>query len=72
MTVRDWSPDPSYAEYPHHDLREVPLVVLEKARAYMRLAATYNDVDEDLAESIADAVIAEVLPLIREWISRAD
>jgi hypothetical protein len=69
MTAEDWSPDPDYAQYPDHDLRDVPLVILEAGRAYMRLAATYKDVDEEFAEPIADAVIATVLPLIRNWLS---
>jgi hypothetical protein len=69
MDAQNWSPDPEYAKYPDHDLHDVPLVVLEAARAYMRLAATYNDVDKDLAEPIADSVIAKAMPLIREWLS---
>lgn len=69
MPAQDWSPDPRYAEYPGHDLHDVPLVVLEAGRACLRLAATYKDVDDDLAEPIADAVIMKVLPVIRDWLS---
>ena len=69
VSAEDWRPDPGYAKYPDHDLRDVPLVILEAGRAYMRMAATYNDVDEEFAEPLADAVIGEVLPLIRRWLS---
>jgi hypothetical protein len=68
MTEDRWAPDPAYAKYPDHDLHDVPLVVLEAARAYMRQAASWKDVDEEDAEPLADAVIAAALPVVREWL----
>jgi hypothetical protein len=67
VTAFDGKPDPEYAKYPDHDLHDVPLVVLEAGRAYMRLAASVGDVAEDDAEPLADSVIAAALPVIREW-----
>jgi hypothetical protein len=72
MSAYDWSPDPDYAKHPSHDLRDVPLVILEAGRAYMRLAASLGDVAEDDAEPLADAVIGAALPFIREWKSAAN
>ncbi|MBB4692604.1 hypothetical protein [Paractinoplanes abujensis] len=72
MPADDWRSDPSYADYPAHDLHGVPLAILEAARAYMRIAAEYNDVSEEFAEPLADGVVREVLPLIRAWLSGAD
>ena len=50
-----------------HDLHDVPLVVLEAGRAYMRLAASVGVVAEVDAVPLADSVIAAALPVIREW-----
>ncbi len=72
MTAYDWSPDPDYAKYPDHDLRDVPLVILEAGRAYMRSAASLGDVAEEDAQPLADAVIGAALPFIREWKLVAD
>jgi hypothetical protein len=68
VAIDDWKPDPDYAKYPDHDLHEVPLVVLEAGRAYMRLAASLGDVAQDDAEPLADSVIGAALPLIHEWL----
>jgi hypothetical protein len=68
MSDDRWAPDPDYAMYPTHGLRDVPLVVLEAARDYMRLAADYGDVAEELAQPLGDAVVDAVMPLIREWL----
>lgn len=67
VTTDGWEPDQEYAKFPNHDLHDVPLVVLEAGRAYMRLAASLGDVADDDAQPLADAVIAAALPLMREW-----
>jgi hypothetical protein len=68
MNEDRWGPDPEYAQYPDHSLHDVPLVVLEAARDVMREAAGLRDVDADLAEPLADAVIMSALPLLRQWL----
>jgi hypothetical protein len=68
MTDDGWAPDLEYAKYADHDLHDVPLVVLEAARTYMRQAASLGDVAEEDAEPLADAVIAAALPIVRQWL----
>ncbi|WP_157748178.1 hypothetical protein [Micromonospora echinaurantiaca] len=68
MTEDGWAPDPEYAKHPDHDLHDVPLVVLEAARTYMRQVASLGDVAEDDVKPLADAVIAAATPVVRQWL----
>ncbi|MET8837999.1 hypothetical protein ABZV78_29375 [Micromonospora sp. NPDC004540] len=68
MTDDGWAPDPEYAKYPDHDLHDVPLIVLEAARTYMRQVGSLGDVAEDDAGPLADAVIAAAMPVVRQWL----
>jgi len=63
-----WQPDPRYAEYPEHGLHDVPLALLEAGRAAMAEAARYGDVDPELADALADAVVMAVMPAARAWL----
>ena len=49
-----------YADFPDHPLRDVPQSVLDVARKPVRDAAEYKDVDPEMADSIADAVVAQL------------
>lgn len=55
-------PPNSYQQHPGHDLRQVPTTVLEAARAVLRQAAVWRDVDPEHAEGIADSVVGAMLP----------
>lgn len=51
----------SYADFPTHPLCHVPESVLEVARDVMRQAIVWKDVDVDMAEPLADAVVADLV-----------
>lgn len=57
-----------YANYPSHPLYNVPEEILDAARQELRGAAFCGDVDSDLADPIADAVVMSLLP----WLSWFD
>lgn len=59
-----------YAAYPEHPLHGVPHEVLSAARRVTVDAARWRDLDPDVAEPLADAVVAASLPAIREWLKR--
>jgi hypothetical protein len=70
MDDPSWAPDPHYARYAGHDLAQVPLVVLEAARAALRTASEYDGaVDPDDVEPLAAMVVAVVVPIIVRWVS---
>lgn len=54
-----------YSVLPSHPLHRVPAEVLEAARARLREVADYRDVDPELAEPIADSVVAALLEWLR-------
>lgn len=49
-----------YDAYPDHPLCGVPQEVLDVARKPVRDAAERHDVDSDVADPIADAVVAQL------------
>lgn len=51
-----------YDEFPDHPLHGVPQAVLDAARAQVASAVAYNDVDAQIADPLADAVVAALLP----------
>jgi hypothetical protein len=55
VTTYGWEPDQEYAKFPDHDLHDVPLVVLEAGRAYMRLTASLGDGSGAVAERASSA-----------------
>ncbi len=59
-----------YAAYFEHPLHGVPEELLLAARRVTADAARWRDLDADVAESLADAVLAASLPAIREWLDR--
>ncbi len=50
-----------------HPLALVPPGVLEAAREVLRDAAANKDVDAEMADSIADAVVLNLLPCVAQW-----
>lgn len=50
-----------YDEYPGHPLYGVPLAVLKAAREVTGEAAIWNDIDADMVEPLADAVVMNLL-----------
>lgn len=49
-----------YAEHPGHPLEHVPQETLDIARAVLAESVQENDVDPEMADSIADAVVARL------------
>lgn len=49
-----------YAEHPGHPLEHVPQETLDIARAVLAESAQENDVDPEMADSIADGVVARL------------
>jgi len=58
-----------YNDFPNHRLYGVPAAVLQAAREVTAEAVRYKDVDPDIAEALADAVISAALPALKEWLS---
>jgi hypothetical protein len=50
-----------------HPLADVPPVVLAAARAVMAGGVLTRDVDPEMADPLADAVVAAVAPFARGW-----
>ena len=71
MTDASSEADPDYAAFPGHSLHDVPLEVLQAARRVMDEAARQGDVDPELAQPLADAVVMGCLPAIRSWLTPA-
>jgi hypothetical protein len=57
-----------YAAYPDHPLNGVPQAVLDAARQVTADAVREKDLDPDVADALADAVVMAVLPPIRDWL----
>jgi hypothetical protein len=51
-----------YSKYPQHVLRDVPQEMLDAARSVLAAATPWKDVDAEMAEPIADAVVAALRP----------
>lgn len=60
MTEERFRPD-RYDDHPSHPLHNVDPRVLEVARSVLRSAAQAHDVDAEMAEPIADAVVMALL-----------
>lgn len=54
-----------YDDYPDHPLHGIDNKILEAARRVMRDAVTWKDVDPEMAEPLADAVVMNLLPWIQ-------
>ncbi len=55
---------------PPHPLANVPPRVLAAARQVLAGAAAEHDVDPEMADPIADAVVAVVAPFVQSWARR--
>lgn len=66
--MNDNETGPDYRKYPNHPLHDVPVEVLEAAREVMHEAARWHDVEDDMAQPLADSVVAGALPAIRRWL----
>lgn len=51
-----------YTDVPGHPLRLVPDEVLKSARSVLAAAANLRDVDPEMADPIADAVVIALMP----------
>jgi hypothetical protein len=58
-----------YDAYPDHPLNGVPQAVLEAARKVTAEAGRWKDLDPEVADALADAVVMAVLPSLREWLA---
>lgn len=59
-----------YDAYADHPLSGVPQAVLDAARRVTADAVREKDLDPDVADALADAVVMAVLPPIREWLTQ--
>jgi hypothetical protein len=62
-------PSDDYAQYPHHPLYGVPDTVLIAAREQMKTCVRWDGLDPEQVNPIADAMVAAVLPPMREWLT---
>lgn len=53
-----------YDNYPNHPLCGIKQEILDAAREVMEGAVIWKDVDPDMADPIADAVVMALLPWI--------
>lgn len=51
-----------YAEWTEHPLKDVPADIFTAARGVLAKAVQWHDVDADVAEAIADAVVIALVP----------
>ncbi len=51
-----------------HPLARVPQHVLDAARAVMASGVETKDVDPEVADPLADAVIAAIVPFVPQWL----
>jgi hypothetical protein len=58
-----------YDGFPNHPLNGVPDAVLQVAREVTAEAVRCKDVDPDIADALADAVISAALPALKAWLS---
>lgn len=55
------SSESRYHDYPDHPLASTPIAVLEVARGVMQRAVECGDVDSEVADPLADAVVAALI-----------
>ena len=61
------SANPYYNEFPQHPLHNVPQVVLDEVRAYMRDCIRIKDLHTDFPDEIADALVAVAGRHVPAW-----
>lgn len=57
-----------YNAYSDHPLNAVPQAVLDAARRVTADAVREKDLDPDVADALADAVVMAVSPPLRNWL----